>query len=121
MRPSLLHRALAAWALLVVVRPVVAADDTVAILVLKEHGVGNRALAQPYLDRMVAITAKQNGWKDATGKYFTSRSAAEAFIKSAQPHLRHSLDALVSRHAQPYKLDVIGASPNIWRAAGAIS
>jgi len=107
-RPSLLHRALAAWALLIVVRPVLAADDTVAILVLKEHGVGNQALAQPYLDRMVAITAKQNNWKNAIGKYFTSRSAAEAFIKSAQPHYAIlSLPSFLAMR-QPYKLDVIG-------------
>jgi len=107
-RPSVLHRALAAWALLLAVRPALAADDSVAILVLKEHGVGNQALAQPYLDRMVALAAKQNNWTSATGKYFTSRSAAEDFIKSAQPHYAIlSLPAFLAMR-KPYNLDVIG-------------
>jgi hypothetical protein len=85
-----------------------AAEDAVPIVVLKEHGVGNQALAQPYLDRMVALSAKQNGWAGATGKYFTSRSAADAFIKSAKPHYGIlSLPAFLAMR-EPYKLDVIG-------------
>jgi hypothetical protein len=107
-RPSLSRCALAVWALLLAPRPALAADDAVAILVLKEHGVGNQALAQPYLDRMVALTAKQNNWSGATGKYFTSRSAAEAFIKSAQPHYAIlSLPAFLAMR-KPYKLEAIG-------------
>ena len=75
---------------------------------LKEHGVGNQALAQPYLDRMVALAAKQNGWPGANGKYFTSRSAADAFIKSAKPHYGIlSLPAFLAMR-EPYKLEVIG-------------
>jgi hypothetical protein len=60
--------------------------ETVAILVLKEHGVGMAALAQPYVDRMMALTAKQNGWTDVKGMYLTTRPAAEAFIESERPH-----------------------------------
>jgi hypothetical protein len=105
-----LSRAFAAGALLLALRPVLAADggDAVPIVVLKEHGVGNQALAQPYLDRMVALAAKQNGWPGANGKYFTSRGAADAFIKSARPHYGIlSLPAFLAMR-EPYKLDVIG-------------
>jgi hypothetical protein len=103
-----LHCGLAAWVSLLALAPARAADDTVAILVLKEHGVGNQALAQPYLDRMVALTAKQNNWSNATGKYFTSRSAAEAFIKSTEPHYAIlSLPAFLAMR-KPYKLETIG-------------
>lgn len=109
MHLSSLRRALAAGALLLLVRPVLAESEPVAIVVLKEHGVGNQGLAQPYLDRMVAIAAKQNGWPGgANGKYFTSRTSAEAFIKSAKPHYGIlSLPAFLAMR-QPYQLDVIG-------------
>lgn len=105
--PTRFGRALAAVILLAVGRAL-AADDIVAIVVLKEHGVGNQALAQPYLDRMVSLAAKQNGWAGANGKYFTSRTAADPFIKSAQPHYGIlSLPAFLAMRG-PYKLDVIG-------------
>ena len=56
MSAALLRRALAAGALLLALRPALAAGGgTVPIVVLKEHGVGNQVLAQPYLDRMVAL------------------------------------------------------------------
>src|SRR5262245_20519030 len=85
-----------------------AAEGAVPIVVLKEHGVGNQSLAQPYLDRMVALAAKQNGWPGVNGKYFTSRAPAEAFIKSEQPHYGIlSLAAFLSMRGQ-YKLEVIG-------------
>jgi hypothetical protein len=78
-------------------------------VVLKEHGVGNQGLAQPYLDRMVAIAAKINGWPGgANGKYFTNRASAAAFIKSAKPHYGIlSLPAFLAMR-KPYQLDVIG-------------
>lgn len=105
-----ISRALAAGALLLALRPALAAEGggTVPIVVLKEHGVGNQALAQPYLDRMVALAAKQNGWAGANGKYFTSRAAADAFIKSAQPHYGIlSLPAFLAMRDK-YDLEVIG-------------
>jgi ABC transporter, phosphonate, periplasmic substrate-binding protein len=106
--PSSLRRAIAAGVLLLGLPAARAADDLVAIVVLKEHGVGNQALAQPYLDRMLTLAAKQNGWAGARGKYFTSRSAADAFIKSAQPHYGIlSLPAFLAMR-EPYKLTVIG-------------
>lgn len=107
MRPTVLRRAVAAGALFLALRPVRAAD-TVGIVVLKEHGVGNQALAQPYLDRMVALTAKLNGWPGANGRYFTSRAPAEAFIKTEQPHYGIlSMPAFLAMR-EPYKLTVIG-------------
>ena len=80
----------------------------VGILVLKEHGVGSPALAQPYLDRFVAIAAEQNGWSDAKGQYYTSRSATEAFIQAQKPHYGIlSLAAFLALRGK-YNLEVIG-------------
>jgi hypothetical protein len=107
-RLAALRRALIGLAALAALSPALAADGVVAVVVLKEHGVGNQALAQPYLDRMVAIAAKQNSWPGVEGKYFTSRSAAEAFIKSDQPHYGIlSLPAFLALR-EPYHLEVIG-------------
>src|SRR5262245_30370574 len=61
------------------------AGGPVNILVVTEHGIGSAAQAQPYVDRLVAATAKQNGWSGAKGKYVTTRSSAEAFIQSDKP------------------------------------
>ncbi len=108
MRPIRLRRVLTGGALLLVLRPALAADGMVSIVVLKEHGVGNQALAQPYLDRMVGLAAKQNGWTGVNGKYFTSRAAADAFIKAQQPHYGIlSLPAFLAMR-EPYRLQVIG-------------
>ncbi|MGH8469160.1 MAG: hypothetical protein ACREVY_09340 [Gammaproteobacteria bacterium] len=102
-------RALAAGALLLALRPALSAGGgTVPIVVLKEHGVGNQALAQPYLDRMVALAAKQNGWAGVNGKYFTKRAAAEVFIKAETPHYGIlSLSAFLALR-RAHQLDVIG-------------
>lgn len=108
MCPRRLRHALAAGALLLALGPARADEGTVAIVVLKEHGVGNQALAQPYLDRMVALAAKQNGWAGVNGKYFTSRPSADAFIKAEQPHYGIlSLPAFLAMR-EPYRLEVIG-------------
>ena len=83
-------------------------DGTVSILVLKEHGTGSQALAQPYVDRFVALAAAQNGWSGAKGQYYTTRSAAEGFIASQKPHYGIlSLAAFLALRG-PYHLDVIG-------------
>lgn len=63
-----------------------AADGNVGIIVVKEHGVGSQALAQPYLDKFVALAADLNGWDHAEGKYFTSRAAALPYIEATKPH-----------------------------------
>lgn len=108
MPPPSLRRAIAAGVLLFGLPALCPADDAVPIVVLKEHGVGNQALAQPYLDRMLSLAAKQNGWAGANGKYFTSRGAAAPFIKSAQPHYGIlSLPVFLAMRG-PYKLEVIG-------------
>lgn len=88
--------------------PARAEGTTVGILVLKEHGVGSQALAQPYIDRFVALAAVQNGWGEAKGQYFTNRSAAEAFIQEQKPHYAIlSLAAFLALRGR-YRFDVIG-------------
>jgi hypothetical protein len=90
--------------------PASRADDGrgVGILVLNEHGVGNASLAQPYLDQMVAIATAQNNWGAARGQYFTSRSAAEAFIRSQAPHYGILSLAAFLAMRENYHLEVIG-------------
>lgn len=85
------------------------ADGTpIRIVVLKEHGVGSPALAQPYLDRFVAMAAEQNGWSDAKAQYCTSRSAAESYIETDKPQFGIlSLAAFLALRVQ-YHLEVIG-------------
>jgi hypothetical protein len=84
------------------------ADDSVGILVLKEHGVGTAAQAQPYVDKLVAIAAKQAGWSSAKGSYQTTRTAAEKYITDSKPHFGIlSLAALLGLKDKQ-KLDIIG-------------
>lgn len=100
----------AAFILLLESPTVSAQADTavVWILVVKEHGVGSPTVVQPYLDRFVAIAAKENDWADAKGQYYNNRSAAEAFIQAHQPHYgMFSLPAFLALQAK-YKLEVIG-------------
>src|SRR5262249_61671757 len=83
-------------------------DGSGGILVLKEHGTGSQALAQPYVDRFVALAAAQNGWPRAKGQYYTTRSAAEEFITAEKPHYGIlSLAAFLALRS-PHHLDVIG-------------
>ena len=63
-----------------------AAGEPVNVVVLKEHGVGTPATAQPYLDKFMDIAAKENGWGGGAGKYQTQRAAAEAWIQGNKPH-----------------------------------
>ncbi len=63
-----------------------AAGSPVGVLVLKEHGVGSAAQAQPYVDRFVAMAARENGWPGARGQYLTTRKAADAYITKEKPH-----------------------------------
>lgn len=84
------------------------ADDSVGILVLKEHGVGTAAQAQPYVDKLVAIAAKQAGWASAKGSYQTTRTAAEKYITDSKPHFGIlSLAALLGLKDKQ-KLEIIG-------------
>jgi hypothetical protein len=87
--------------------PAVAAGN-VGILILKEHGVGTKSAAQPYVDKLVAHTAKLNGWASAKGEYHPTRAAGEAFIKSDNPQFGIlSLGAFLGLRGT-YKLDPIG-------------
>lgn len=62
------------------------AGDSVNIVIVNENGVGSSAQAQPYVDSLVAVTAKENGWASAEGKYFRSRGDAASYIGSKSPH-----------------------------------
>ena len=96
------------WALLL--GPLASAGEPAAVelLVLKEHGVGSPSLAQPYVDRFVALAAEDNGWSAASGQYLANRGAAEAFIKARSPHYGIlSLAAFLALRV-PYHLEVIG-------------
>lgn len=61
------------------------AGKEVKLVILKEHGVGSSAQAQPYVDKLVAIAAKKQGWSSAKGSYFTDRKTAEASIDAEKP------------------------------------
>ena len=89
-------------------RPAAAESEPLRILVLKEHGVGSPTLAQPYLDRFVANAARHNQWVDAKGQYYTTRSAAEQFIRTQKPHYGiMSLAAFLDFRIK-YGLEIIG-------------
>ncbi len=62
------------------------ADQKVHILVFMENGVGSAAQAQPYLDKLVEVAKKANGWSEAEGKYVTKRSQAKEYISGSSPH-----------------------------------
>jgi len=102
---------LACFAVLtLLVGPPSSAEEPAAIeiLVLKEHGVGSPSLAQPYVDRFMALTAKANGWSAARGQYLGNRGAAEAYIKDRSPHYAIlSLAAFLALRV-PYHMEVVG-------------
>lgn len=82
----MLVHGLAAELLLALAAADLAASEPVRLFVLREHGGTSATLAQPYLDRFIALTAAQNGWPAAQGTYLTTRAAAEEFIRTARPH-----------------------------------
>ncbi len=84
------------------------AADTVNVLVLKENGVGTASQAQGYIDRLIDQAAKVNGWDAAAGKYVTSRSQGEAYMRDSHPSYGFiSLAAFLGLRAS-HKLEVIG-------------
>lgn len=86
-----------------------ATPSRVNVLVLKEHGVGGAALAQSYLDRFIALAAKQYGWgDDAHGQYHTTRAAAEAYIRDEKPRFGILSLAAFLAFRQKYQLEVLG-------------
>lgn len=85
-----------------------AGDGTVHVLVLKEHGVGGAAQAQPFIDKLLTVVAGLNGWTAGAGKYVTKREAAEEYIHGSDPHFGIlSLAAFLSLGPK-HKLEVIG-------------
>lgn len=55
------------------------------VLVLREHGVGTAAQAQPHVDKLVGLAARRNGWPSGRGRYVTTRAAAEEAIATQKP------------------------------------
>jgi hypothetical protein len=94
-----------------------AAEGTVGVLVLKEHGVGSAAQAQPYVDKFVAMAAKQNGWSGAKGAYHTSRGNADGFISAEKPHYGILSLAAFLDYRGKYSVEVIGQA-QVARAGG---
>ena len=80
----------------------------VNVLVLKEHGVGTAAQAQPYVDKLVVIAAKQAGWSGAKGSYQTTRTAAEKYITDSKPSYGILSLAAFLGLKDKHKLEVIG-------------
>ena len=85
-----------------------AEPDPIEILVLKEHGVGSPSLAQPYVDRFVALAAEDNGWSAAKGQYLSSRTAAETFIETRAPHYGILSLAAFLALRERYPMEVLG-------------
>ncbi len=93
------------------------AGGPVNVIVLKEHGVGSAAQAQPYVEKFVAMAAKQNGWAAGKSEYHTSRGNADAFISAQKPNYGiMSLAAFLDFRGK-YNLEVIG-SAQVDRAGG---
>lgn len=111
------RRTAAALAALALLAPRLARSDEVAVFVVREHGVGSAAQAQPYLDRFMALAAHLNGWPSARGTYFTSRALAEAQIPAVKPHYAIlSLGAFLGLR-EKHRLGVIG-HVEVWRGGG---
>ena len=85
-----------------------AEGGSVGVLVIKEHGVGSAAQAQPYVDKFVALAAKQNGWSGAKAQFHTTRSAADGFVQAEKPHYGILSLAAFLGLKEKYKLDVLG-------------
>jgi hypothetical protein len=86
------------------------AGATVNVVVLMEHGQGTASMAQPYLNKFIALAAQPpNNFDPAsTGKYFTDRLLAEAYIKSDSPRYGiFSLPAFLELR-RAYNMDVLG-------------
>jgi hypothetical protein len=84
------------------------ADGEVPIVVLKEHGVGTAAQAQPYVDKLVLLAAKQAGWSGAKGSYQTTRSGAEKYITDSKPHFGILSLAAFLGLKDKHKLEIVG-------------
>ena len=61
-------------------------EPGVDVLVLRVGGTGSASSAQRYIDDLMSVAAKVNGWPSAQGKYFTSKKLAENWIRAQKPH-----------------------------------
>jgi hypothetical protein len=85
-----------------------AADGTVRVLIVKEQGVGSAAQAQPFVDKLVGVAGKVNGWAATEGKFATNRETAEEFIHGSDPRYGiMSLNAFLGLRGK-HKLAVVG-------------
>ena len=108
MRSRLAIMSLAAASVFGIVSTSLAGND-VKLIVLKEHGVGSAAQAQPYVDKLVAIAAKLQGWSSGTGVYKSDRSSGQSYISSEKPQYGIlSLGAYLALHDSE-KLEAIGS------------
>jgi len=57
----------------------------VHVVVLREGGIGSAANAQSYLDRMLSVAARLNGWPSVTGAFHTDRARAQAYVATEKP------------------------------------
>jgi hypothetical protein len=62
-----------------------AAATVHSFVVLREYGGGTPSRAQPYLDQLLAVVAKQNGWSKVPGRYFAERAPALEFVNQEKP------------------------------------
>jgi hypothetical protein len=86
------------------------AEKTIRILVLKEHGIGSAAQAQPHVDKLVEVARKANGWESAKGTFLTRRRTAKRYIKSYTPEFGIlSLGGFLSFNRK-HDLTVIGSA-----------
>jgi hypothetical protein len=90
------------------IEPRAVAGGSVGVIVLKEHAVGSTSQAQPYLDKLMAVAARQNGWGSATGHFVTSRSGADSWIQSSKPQYGILSLAAFLAFKSKYNLDPIG-------------
>ncbi|HET7543060.1 MAG TPA: hypothetical protein VFK05_24475 [Polyangiaceae bacterium] len=56
-----------------------------SFVVLREFGSGTASRAQPYLDELLRVVAEQNHWPKASGRYFSERAPALAFVREQKP------------------------------------
>lgn len=54
-------------------------------VVLREYGTGTPGRAQPYLDQLLAVVAKENQWPKVSGRYFAERAAALDYVQKEKP------------------------------------
>lgn len=84
------------------------AAGQVKLFVLREHGVTTVTLAQPYLDRFVALAAAHNGWSSAHGVYLMSRASADQYIREQQPQYAILSAGAFLALQGTYDLEVLG-------------